>query len=1037
MQDLFFRQPRLLTLTIALIVVAGLSSFAVLPRAEDPELIGRNATVFTLFPGASAERVEALVSQPLEDALREVEEVHLLTSSSRAGISTIAVELDESIDDVDVVWSRIRDEISDVEPTLPAGAGAPDLEEFTITAYTRIVGLVWEDGAPNRAILRRLGADLADLLRDVPGTESTELFGEAEEEILLEVDPALLSAQGLTVADVAAATAAADAKLPAGSLRSPGSEVRLEVEGELDSLARVAELPIESGASGRFVPLSDLGTLTKSFRDPASDLALIAGRPGVVVAARMLPGQRVDRWSSRASADLAAFRTQLPRGVRLETLFEQSRYTTERLSGLFGNFALGAGAVVLVVLLMMGWRSALLVGTALPLTSLMVLTGMRFLGIPINQMSVTGLIIALGLLIDNAIVVVDEMRHRLDAGVGARAAVGQTVRLLAAPLVGSTLTTVLAFMPIVLMPGSAGEFVGPMAMSVVLAVASSLFLALTVIPALAGRLAPAEPGAGLLARGFASERLTRATRSFLRRIVARPVLAFAIAFTLPIAGFVGGAQLEEQFFPPADRDQFVLDLTLERHASLDATRAVALAMREQMLAQPEVEEVHWFVGRSAPKFYYNLVESQRNAPFYAQAIVQLRSSERPRETISALQRELDQSFPGAQTLARQIEQGPPFEAPVELHVTGPNLARLSAIGDELRATLAGLPDVRHTRAKLERGEPQLTLVLDEERARLLGLDNAAVAGFLEAGLEGVVGGSVLEATEELPVRVRLRGLERRDLEEIAALALPVGGGEEWTTLSALGHFELAPQLADIAHRGGARSNTVQAYLEAGALPAKTLGKLQEQLVASSFALPEGYALEIGGEASERDDAVTALAATAGILAVLMAAALVLSLDSFALALLIAAVGLLSVGLALGNVWLFGHPFGFMAIVGTMGLVGVAINDSIVVLAALRNDERARAGDREAIADVTLRSVRHVASTTLTTAAGFAPLVLAGGVFWPPVAVAIGGGVLGATLLALTFVPAGFALLTARKVGGATAPSATAEPAPAGQLLFTT
>ena len=486
MSNLFFRKPRLLALTVVLILVSGLSALKVLPRAEDPELVGRNATVFTLYPGASAERVEALVTERIEDALRELEQIHLLTSSSRAGISTVAIELDEAITAVDEVWARVRDELADVEPELPRGAHPPVFEEFTITAYTLISGLTWDlESPPNRAILRRLAEDLADELRALPGTEDADLFGDAEEEVLVEVDPSRLAAEGLSVTDVARAVERGDSKAPAGELRGV-TELLIEVEGEIDSLARVQELVVQRGDDGRVVRVGDLGEVRKHFAEPASDLALIAGEPGVVVAARMLPGRRVDRWTAAAHERLGAFADGLPRGVRLSVLFDQSRYTEERLSNLFGNFVLGAGLVMVVVLLLMGWRSALLVGTALPLTTLMVLAAMNAMGIPMNQMSIAGLIIALGLLIDNAIVVVDEVRQQLAEHRNVANAVGTAVRSLAVPLLGSTVTTALAFMPIVLMPGAPGEFVGSMALSVILAISSSLFLAMTVVPALTG-----------------------------------------------------------------------------------------------------------------------------------------------------------------------------------------------------------------------------------------------------------------------------------------------------------------------------------------------------------------------------------------------------------------------------------------------------------------------------------------------------------------------------------------------------------------------
>lgn len=1024
MSNLFYRNPRLLLLALALIAVSGLSALRVLPRAEDPELLPRNATVLTRFPGASAERVEALVTEKIEEELEEVEELKLVESTSRTGVSVLSLELLDEVRDVDEVWSRVRDRLADVQPLLPRGAAAPELEEFDVRAYSLIVGLAWTGaGPPNRAVLQRHAEELSDLLLAVPGTDKTERFGELDEEILVAVDAAELASLGLTPAELARLVAESDAKVAAGTVRGRANDLLIEVEGELDALAQLDRVPVQTARDGSVVRLGDVARIERTAREPASEAALLGGRPGIAVGALLRPGWRVDRWIEDALAAVEEYRAELPRGLAAEVLFDQSTYTEERLDGLLQNLFTGALLVMLVVLFTMGWRSALLVGAALPLAVLMVFAGMALLGIPMHQMSVTGLIIALGLLIDNAIVTVDEVRHRLDAGDRPAGAIAGAARRLAVPLLGSTLTTVLAFLPIVLMPGSAGEFVGTMAVSVILALISSLFLSLTVVPALTGfaeRLRFGGGGPRWLRSGLGSRRLAGLYGRGLEALYARPLAAVLLLALVPAAGFFAGSRLDEQFFPPADRDQFQLELRLAQQASLDETLAVAREAGALLAEHPAVSAVHWFAGTGAPKFYYNLLLVEE-APYYAQALVQLRSAEGAPAAIRELQRALDEAFPGAWFLARQLEQGPPFDAPLELHVSGPDLDVLRALGDELRAELASVPGVIHTRSTLADGRPKLLLRSDEIETRRAGLSRSELARRLEATLEGALGGSLLEETAELPVRVRVDGADRSDLERVASLELAPtpgtgsasdSGARGWTPLESLGRLELVPELASIPHRHGRRTNTVMGYLEAGRLPAPALAAARARLAGGGFTLPPGYALEIGGESAERDRAVGNLMASVGVLLVLMVATLVLSFQSFRLAAVIGAVGFLSVGLSLGALAVAGYPFGFMAIVGTMGLIGVAINDSIVVLSALRADPRARAGDREAVRAVVLRSTRHVVSTTITTAAGFTPLILAGGEFWPPVAVAIAGGVSGATLLALGFVPAAF-LLTRR------------------------
>ncbi len=1047
----YYRRPRLLALTLALVLVSGLSAWQLLPRAEDPALSDRVARIVTAYPGASPARVEALVTETLEEELLEVSALRLVRSESRRGVSLILLELADEVDDTASAWADVRAAVDDAKPRLPAGAGEPELEVQDILAYTLIAAVTWEGpGSAPQGVLRRLAKGLEERLRAVPETKDVELYGAVDEEVHVTLDPVALVGLGRSAGDVAAALRGGDAKVAAGQLQGPRDELLLEVTGELDSLERIRAVPVRQGADGRVVRVGDVARVERGVRDPADQQAIVGGRPAVAVAARMRADGHVDRGSAPAHGVLEQYRRDLPREVALEVLFDQSRYTAQRLDSLAWNLLLGVAGVMAVMFLAMGWRSALLVGIALPLTSLLVLAGLRLLEVPLQQMSVTGLIIALGLLIDNAIVMVDEVEHRLRAGAPPASAVSQAVRHLAIPLGSSTVTTALAFMPMVLMPGPAGEFVGSIGLSVILALTSSLFLSLTVLPAIAGLLAKTQGGAAAAGAsslphftGLRHAGLLAAYRGWLDRMLARPGRAAALSAALPLAGFAAAAGLQEQFFPPADRDQLQVELRLPAHAALAETERTAARARERLLAHPAVEQVHWFLGRTAPKFYYNMLAGQDGAPFYAQGLVQLKRSEGAREVVRALQAELDRAAPEAQAMVKLLEQGPPFEAPVELHLYGDDLERLRALGEEARRVLAALPDVVQTRATLGGAEAKLRVEVDEEEGRLAGLEPVTVAAQLEHGLVGAPGGSLLEGTERLPVRVRVAGARGtpRAVESLALFAgLPAaadGPPRAAIPVASLAELDLQPRAGTIVRRNGRRVNTVQGFLRAGVLPSTGLAAYRAALEAEGFDLPPGVTAEIGGESQERDRAVGNLLASAGVLLVLMVATLVLGFDSFRQAALIATVGALSVGLALGALWIGGSPFGFMAIVGTMGLIGVAINDAIVVLAAIRDDPRAARGDPAALREVVVRSTRHVVATTLTTMAGFAPLLLAGGEFWRPLALAIAGGVAGATLLALTFVPAAFRALVGfgMRCPIADAPSAAAGASCAGALGF--
>ncbi|MCR9199739.1 MAG: efflux RND transporter permease subunit [Planctomycetaceae bacterium] len=1050
---LFLRNPRLTLLLIGLILVAGGSSFSILPRMEDPLLTERAAFIITSLPGADAEQIESLVTDPIEDELREIAEIKELRSSSRTSLSTITIELRDDVyaDESPSIWSRIRDRVADAEAALPQNASKPRFERIEVTAYTRLIALVpgqvdvsASGDLPSMptAILRRKAEELRELLLGVPGTKDVEILGDPQEEIRVEIEPDRLAAMGLSVAQVSQLIRASDSRFSAGLLRSSERDLLIEVSGELDSVDRIAAIPVQTSADGRVTLLGDIARVERGIQEPIAELSVVGGQPAIVLACLIRPSQRIDQWNADSRKVTEAFSSRLSRGIRLVDVFSQDGYVTDRLSSLIGNLLLGAASVMLVILVLMGWRSALIVGAALPLSAMMVFAGMNYMGIPIHQMSVTGLIIALGLLIDNAIVVVDEVSQKLRDGDTPVQAVRRTVSHLAVPLFGSTFTTALAFAPIVLMPGPAGEFVGSIAVNVIVAIFSSLALSLSVVPALTGFLASVERRAASRPAGSVWYRdglrvgwMLAAYQRLLGLVIRRPLVGVLLGVVLPVSGFAAFSQLSEQFFPPADRDQIALEVELPSQSSIAETLATTGRIRDSLLKKDGVEEVTWWVGRSAPPFYYNQIPSRRGMSQYAQALVKLDNADNLRARINQMQVELDAEYPNAQTLVRQLEQGPPFEAPIEVQVFGPDLQELSEISDRLSQLLASLPEVTHIRAEASQLEPRLTLNVDEEQARLLGMTHESVAQQMFSSLEGAVGGMILEGTEELPVRVRVAGGRRTSVDDVESIDVlsPLGpsrSGYQGVPLTALGQVELTPERASVTRLDRRRMTEVQAFLKAGVLPADVLAKFQQLLADEDKrtleaglppVLPPGYQLAYAGEAAQRDDAVGNLMASVATLAVLMVAALVLSFRSFRLASLIGVVAMLAVGLGVGALWVFGHPFGFMAIIGTMGLVGVAINDSIVVLAAIQENPHARSGDHAAILDVVVKATRHVVATSLTTIAGFLPLIIAGGGFWPPMAVTIAGGVGGATILALIFVPACYLLLMTPRFSASSLP----------------
>ena len=998
----FLENGRLVSLVIALLIVAGFGAVSSLPRTEDPHITNRFASVITQYPGASAERVEALVTEVLESQLRRLEELKLVQSTSRPGISVIQLELKDSVTDTAPVWSRARDLIADARAQLPQSAQNAVLDDQIGYANTVILGVSWDNPSPIRTdILNRYAKELQSRLRLLPGTDFVKLYGEPKEEMLVELDGNKISQLKLTPASVAAILSNADSKISAGEINNQAFRALVEVSGELDSLTRVRQVPIKVDNRGQLIRLGDVANISRQAKTPADSVALIDGKQGVMVAARMLNTARVDQWQAQVAATVSELETGLSSNIKINWLFEQESYTSERLGALVINLLQGFVIILVVLMLTLGLRNALIVSISLPLTALFTLACMKYIGLPIHQMSVTGLVVALGIMVDNAIVIVDAIAQRRAQGQSRLAAVTETLHHLWLPLAGSTITTMLAFAPIVLMPGAAGEFVGGIAISVIFALLGSYLISHTIIAGLAGRFSVDGNQTHWLQHGLTLPWLSQRFERSLTFALKKPKITALVIGIMPVMGFVAATQMTEQFFPPSDRDMFQIELYLAPHVSLDATREHVEQLDALLRHTDGIVQVNWVVGGNTPSFYYNLTQRQQGATNYAQAMVKVTDFRTANKLITSLQKRLDEEYPDAQILVRKREQGPPFNARVELMIFGPNLDELRQIGDNVRQILAQTPDVLHTRATLSAGAPKVWLQINEDASMMTGLSLSEIAEQVQMATTGITGGSILEQTESLPIRVRLDASTREQQTKLSEITLVADNGSQ-VPLSALASSEISVSRGAIPRRNSKRVNTIEAYVTSGVLPAQVLADVKEQI--ASLQLPQGYSIEIGGESAKRNEAVGNLLSNVVLVVTLLLATVVLSFNSFRLTAIILLSAAQSAGLGLLSVYLFNYPFGFTVIIALLGLMGLAINAAIVILAELEDAPQARQGDKATIITLVGTCTRHIGSTTITTIGGFLPLIIAGGGFWPPFAIAIAGGTLLTTLLSLIWVP---------------------------------
>ncbi|MDP5130514.1 MAG: efflux RND transporter permease subunit [Paraglaciecola sp.] len=1016
--SLFYRNKHLLVLSILVLLVAGLSAVMNLPRLEDPRIDTRNALVITAYPGASAERVEALVTDVIEDELRQLFEIHEIKSTSRAGISIIVLELQAWVDNSsnEQIFSKIRQALSDAQKAFPAGVSEPVLDERRgATSFTLLLGLKpAADLAPSMTIVSRMADELADRLRNVSGTELVRTYGELNEEIKVMIDPHELHAAGLTIAQASNAVSHADPKVPAGVLRGSVQDVRLQIADELDSVERIRQLPLKANPQGGLLRVGDIATVERGWRTPVDDIGLVNGEKVVFVAVRMQTTVRVDTWTKNAKAAVDEFNQQFGATVGADIVFEQNIYTDARLSQLVQNLLMGCVVVMVVVLFFMGARASWIVGLSLPLCASFVLFSLSFFDEQIHQMSIFGIIIAIGLLIDNAIVITDEIRAKLaHNNVSRLEALVSSIRHLFVPLLASTLTTILGFMPIFLLPGNIGDFIGSIAISVVMALLGSLFISLTIIAALAARLLPkgkVSTSSHWYHQGAQLPHVSQRFRQILEKALRRPLLGISLSTLIAVSGFVLASQLGNVFFPSADRDQFEVYLWMPEGTAIEQTEKLALQADEFIRRQSGVRQVTWLVGGSSPSVYYNQVMNRDNSPHFANAVVTVESVGRAKRLIGELQHLLDEQFTEVKFVVRAFGQGPPISAPVGFKILGPDLDMLNQLGEQVRFAMSQVPGISQTIASITLGESELVLDTNRDTSQLAGLSLVNIAEQLQLALDGKLGGSILEGTEEVPIRIRVAQQHRNTVSAVQALPLYQGNQAESETyesltVAALGEFTLRPSVAGITRLNGVRVNNVEAFLLPGATAIDVSRKVQQKLVELNFTLPKGYEFKLAGDADKQKEALGQLATYAPVLLVLMITTLILSFSSVRLALLIGVVAVLSVGLGMLSLWLSGLPLGFNPLLACAGLIGVAINGSIVVIAAINANPLAKAGNVQHIVQEVMGCSRHILSTTVTTVGGFVPLLLfSDGTFWPPLAVVLAGGVGFSIILSLIFTP---------------------------------
>lgn len=1000
-------QSLVLYLMVVLAVV-GVGSYLRLGQAEDPDFTFKLMVVRTAWPGASADEVERQLTDRIEKKLQETPRLDHLRSYSKPGESVVFVFVKDSSrpDEIRDTWYQVRKKVGDIHAQLPAGIQGPHFNDEFGDTFGNIYALTGE-GFTYAQLKESADRIRADLLR-VKDVAKVELIGEQDEKIFVEVANAKLATLGVEPGVVFAALAQQNAVTSSGSFETATDRIYLRASGALDSVESVRGLPVRAG--GRTFRVGDIATVTRGYSDPPQPKMRFLGRDALGIAVSMAPRGDIIALGHALDDELARIRSELPVGLELDRVNDQPG-AVKRSVGEFTRALAEAVAIVLgVSFLSLGLRTGFIVALSIPLTFAVTFLFMHQAGIDLHKVSLGALIIALGLLVDDAIISVEMMVVKMEQGWERVRAASFAYTSTAMPMLTGTVVTAAGFLPIGLARSSTGEYTFAMFAVTTIALLVSWVVSVVFVPYLGYKLLPDFHRAGSPVDEAAVYRkpFYRRFRALVHWSVANRAWVIGVtlaAFALSVFAF---RFVQQQFFPPANRPELIVDLRLAEGSSFAATQAQVAKLERLLLAEPalrdNIDNFVSYVGSGSPRFFLPLDQQLVNANF-GQLVVNTKDNE-AREVVRARLFELfDSHFPELRGRVTRLENGPPVGFPVQFRVIGEDKAVIRALSREVERAMRANPWTRDVNVDWEEASRVIRLAIDQDRARALGISTQELAQYVGTVISGQAVTSWREADRRIDVVVRGNAAERRMVSLLKDLAVPVGRGRT---------VPLA-QVATVTHgfeqgifwrRDRLPVITVRADVLDGMQAPAVSAQVSEALAPVRAKLPFGYRIETGGAVEDSGKGQRSIAAVAPVMVLVMLTALMLQLQSFprlAMVVLTAPLGLVGVTAAL---LVSRMPFGFVAMLGTIALAGMIMRNSVILVDQIDHDIREGAEPWEAIVEATVRRFRPIMLTAAAAVLAMIPLTRSA--FYGPMAVAIMGGLLVATVLTLVFLPALYA-----------------------------
>ncbi len=987
----------------AMIALTGIAAFRHMPRLEDPEFKIRDAVVVTLFPGASPNRVENLVTDVLETHIREMDEIERVVSQSRNNVSIVTVSIKEQIRDLQPVWQRLRNKVADAEAELPDGVQPPMVHDDFGEVFGILLALTGPDftAAEHKEYAERI----RDELRRVSAVARVELFGLQAERIYIEISNARLAGLGISPYVLAQMLRAQNAIQPGGDAKVAGERIIIEPTGEFRSIEHLRNTSIRLPGVEDAALLGDIATVRRGYVEPPAPMAQFNGEDAVWIAVSMVPGENIVRLGAAIRKAVTDIQQDLPLGLDLAELYMQPDFVAQSINEFMWNLAAAVLFVFIVMLLFTGLRTGIIAGAILPMAVLLSLALMPWFGVELQKVSIAALIIALGLLVSNGIVVSENILVRMTAGEDRLAAASGAVRELAFPLLASQLTTILAFMPIATAQSIVGEYTRSLFIVVAIALLGSWVLALTFTPLLSYVVQRPAKTKGDGQPGWGQRRYQQVLQRALQR-PGRVALGVALATVLAIWGFT---RVPTIFFPPLEREMFLVQLDLPAGHDIDITRQRARQAGEWLLARDEVAAVGTMIGSGGPRWYLSLAPEQNN-PAYAMLIVHTRHLDDVGKLIPLLRDYLDETQPEVRARVEQLEMGPPVGSPIQIRLQGDDIPELYRQADRIRTILQGTAGVFNIHD--DWGEWTRKKVVDvlQEPAKRAGLTSRDISISLMTQMSGIPVTEYRAEGDLIPVVMRStdeRRTQLASLEDIHVYSYTTGLS---VPLRQVARTELDWQPSNVRRRHQTRTMTLLADVT-GRYSSDALAEIEPQLMdlQAGSDWPLGYALEVGGEDEESERAQASILAGVGPAAALLILVLLVQFNSIRTTLLILLSILpMMVGITPG-MWLTRTPFGFMAMLGLISLAGIIVNNAILLLDRINTERAEGLEPAAAIMAASTKRLRPILLMAFTAIIGLLPLAVRGGALWQPMANVMIFGLLTATLVGLIFTPVLYAL----------------------------